>query len=371
MKKVTFLLPDMKVGGVQRVNSVISENLSNFYETNILITQHKNVEFNTSIPCDVVENYSKAEDYFLRLLKRSPMNVDSVESIFNKRLVRKIIINMRKNNTDTIIVNADLILQIPLLKKYAPEIKIIAWVHNNIDIYMEKYFSEKRELLIKSLELADVVICLTEFDLIKIKKINKNTICIFNPVTLENNETSSLNTQTILCVARYSIEHKGLDYLIEIASKLPTNWKIKLVGSGNAAEREEVMRLVENWDAQNKIELCGNLHGDELKNCYKESSIYLMTSRWEGFPLVLAEAMSFGLPVVAFEQTGSKQVLQNGEFGIIIEQGKIDRMLESLIDLIEDPEKLKELSALSLNRVEEFQINKILNQWKDLLNQLN
>lgn len=55
-----------------------------------------------------------------------------------------------------------------------------------------------------------------------------------------------------------------------------------------------------------------------------------MTSRWEGMPLVLAEAMSFGLPIIAYEQSGSDEVLEHGDYGILVSNGNIDSMVENL-----------------------------------------
>ena len=80
---------------------------------------------------------------------------------------------------------------------------------------------------------------------------------------------------------------------------------------------------------------------EALSSHYINSSIYVMTSRWEGMPLVLAEAMNFGLPIIAIEQTGANEVLKNGEYGIVIEQGNIIEFNKQLNRLIED-KKLRE-----------------------------
>ena len=370
MKNITFLLPNMDVGGVQRVNSVVADSLNEDYNVNILLTQNKNIEFLTTVSCSVVERYTKIEDYILRAVKKMPRNLDVIEYQLDKVMVKKIVANLKNLGTDIVIVSADLILQVPLLKKMMPNITIISWVHNNIDIYINNYFKYKQKQLILGLEMSDSIVCLTGYDLEKISEMNNNTICIANPLTLENNTVSKLNKPYIVCVARYSINHKGLDYLIEIASKLPDPWIIKLVGSGNKKEQREIAKLITKWDAHKKIELCGNLNGLNLSKCYRESSIYLMTSRWEGFGLVLVEAMSFGLPIIAFSQTGSDEVLQHGKFGVIVEQGNINAMVEALLEIINSPEKIKVLSDLSIKRTESFNISTISNQWKLVINSI-
>lgn len=368
MENVTFLLQNMDVGGVQRVNNVIAKSLSKDYEVNILLTQYKNIEFTTSVTCHVIKRYTRLEDYSLRAIKKIPINLNLLKKSLNKKLAEKIVYNLKKINTDIVIVNAELILLVPMIKRMAPNITIISWVHNNIDIYLNRYFKKEQEDLKIGLRVSDKNICLTKYDLEKIKNINRNTFCIANPLTLENTEISDLDNPYIICVARYSVQHKGLDYLIEIASKLPDPWTIKLVGSGNRKEQKEISKLIERWRANDKIELCGNLRGSELNDCYRKSSLYLMTSRWEGFPLVLAEAMSFGLPIVAFNQTGANEVLQEGKFGVIVEQGNTGAMLNSLLEIINNEQKMEELSSLSIKRTDDFRISTISEQWKLLIN---
>lgn len=113
--------------------------------------------------------------------------------------------------------------------------------------------------------------------------------------------------------------------------------------------------------------LLGALNGKELNNHYLNSSIYIMTSRWEGMPLVLAEAMSFGLPIIAFSQTGSNEVLANGKYGVLVENGNVSELTNQLIMLINDVEKRKQYQKLSLERVEDFQLKNIITKWNEVL----
>ncbi len=92
-----------------------------------------------------------------------------------------------------------------------------------------------------------------------------------------------------------------------------------------------------------------------------------MTSRWEGFPLVLAEAMSFGLPVIAFKQSGSTEVLEGGRDGILIENGDIEQIVNALLELIVNKEKRIEYQKKSLERVKDFNLNSIVAQWENII----
>lgn len=92
-----------------------------------------------------------------------------------------------------------------------------------------------------------------------------------------------------------------------------------------------------------------------------------MTSRWEGFSLVLAEAMSFGLPIVAFKQSGSNEVLEGGYYGVLIENGDIEQIVDALLELIASKEKRIEYQKKSLDRVKDFNLNSIAAQWENII----
>ena len=95
-----------------------------------------------------------------------------------------------------------------------------------------------------------------------------------------------------------------------------------------------------------------------------------MTSRWEGMPLVLAEAMSFGLPIIAFNQSGSAEVLGKGKYGILVENGNIDEMVFQLKQLMSNIEMRKEYQNISLQRIQDFDLTKITKTWTRLLESL-
>src|SRR5699024_5110015 len=77
--------------------------------------------------------------------------------------------------------------------------------------------------------------------------------------------------------------------------------------------------------------------GDGLKRFYQSGSLIVSTSRWEGFGLSIIEAMAAGLPVVAFDTSGPRDILNFDEFGIIVPQGDIDSMAENIQKIILDP----------------------------------
>ena len=92
-----------------------------------------------------------------------------------------------------------------------------------------------------------------------------------------------------------------------------------------------------------------------------------MTSRFEGFGLVLVEAMSFGLPIVAFEQSGSRYVLDDGNNGILVKNGDVEEMVKQLTRLINDFEERKRYQEKSLERLQNFTLDRISEEWEKIL----
>ncbi|RZI49601.1 glycosyltransferase [Lactococcus kimchii] len=292
------------------------------------------------------------------------LRLDLCNRMWMAREAKKITRLAQKLKNQVVIVSSGSIYLIPFLKKQNPNKKIIAWCHFSADTYLNGYLRYTTNFWIKGLRAADEVVCLTPKDKEKFLEINKNTRVINNPLTLDNNEISSLDSKIISWTGRIANPHKGIDYLAKIAGKLPESWKISVAGDGD-------MELLEKYlaanNAQNKVVLRGSISGDELKKHYLNSSIYLMTSRSEGFGLVLVEAMSFGLPIVAFKQSSSEYVLDSGNSGVLVENGNIEAMVEALEEFIDDIEKRQSYQKKSLKRVEEFMIDKVAKEWERLI----
>lgn len=373
MKKALFVVDKFDMGGLQKVNSVIVNALSEKKDIKVdvysLQWEESIYEFNKNVNIFFGEaNFRQKSDIFIRkslnkvskgLFKRGTKIVISRQISILSKIIRE-------NKYNTVVLNGPALLFSSNLKKIFPNIKLIMWMHNSSDKYLNSYFKENRTLLIESMRNAKVV-CLTEEDKMNFSKYSDDVLKIWNPVTIINDRISELSEKTISFVGRIDIEHKGIDYLIEIASKLPSGWRISIAGNGNEKAMKVFNNLIKKYSAYNKIIYKGTLEGESLKRHYLDSSIYLMTSRWEGMPLVLAEAMSFGLPIIAFEQSGSKEVLKDGEYGILVENGDIKKMVSEINKLISDKNIRQDLQKKSLDRLKDFQLKQIINEWSKII----
>lgn len=373
LKKTLFVLDKLDSGGLQKVNSEIANLLSSERDVCIFTLQNEEPYYELSKTVSLVtpSNIDRSYEKKLFLIK-------SINYLF-KSLTKKglqIVINfeykhlkcvLMANNFDSVVLSGPALLLAKNIKRDFPEINIILWMHSNVDKYVNSYFKYEKKLLIQNLNIANNVLVLNSDDVLGYSKYSNNVKLMPNPSTIKANGISNLSKKKILIVARIDILTKGLDYLIPLANKIPIDWQIDLVGAGHKKQENKLRQLIDENGLSEKIIMHGPKKTSELKEFYLNSSIYLSTSRWEGFGLVLLEAMSFGLPIIAFEQSGSKDILNDGEFGVLVKQGDVLELSHKLDYLINDIEVRQNFQKKSLERVSQYTLDKISKLWLDLI----
>ena len=371
MKKVLFVLNGLRLGGITRVNLAIANELKKDYDVMIYNTGKRNKShFKVKVPVHHEKYLLGNLSYFLpRVIKKvsqytripiSPKRIDFLK-------INKLCQYIEKEKIDVIILNAYQITYATVIKKRFPAIIVIGWLHNNAQMYLNKFFRSFKKHFIVAINAADFLVCLTNSDQTSFESYTNNAICIYNPLTLPIKKISNLDSKTIAFVGRIDIAQKGIDYLCEIAQNIPDGWKISVAGPGKKRDRKTFAKLQLKYKTKGRLEYVGSLKGKKLSNHYRNSSIFIMTSRWEGMPLVLIEAMNFGLPIVAFEQSGANEVLDFGKSGILIKQGSIYDFNQELMTLIDNDDLRAYYSRASLARVKNFKIEKIIKEWKQII----
>lgn len=181
---------------------------------------------------------------------------------------------------------------------------------------------------------------------------------ITNNMPIEtNNEISTLKNKTIISVGRLD-KVKGYDDLIKLFAKSNYNdWTLNIVGDG--PEYNNLRLLIKKLNMENNIKLLGFKSPKELNKLYKESSIYIMTSLEESFGLVLIEAASHGLPILAYSSAlGAKEILKSDR-GILIDNRDESLMIKKLNEMINDINLRKEYQQKSISISEEYSYEKI------------
>lgn len=170
-------------------------------------------------------------------------------------------------------------------------------------------------------------------------------------------------------VSRIDIQQKGLDLLVKIAANIPDDWEIRLAGSG--PDENKLRNLISQMNVNNKLKLTGSLTDEQLAIHYQTSSIFMMTSRWEGLPLVIGEAMSFGLPVISMNNTGAQEFLNGGKFGILTQDHRVHDLNIKLDTLMYSPSIRNYWANQALQRSHDFSLSDVTNQWQRLFKELS
>ncbi|WP_455591528.1 glycosyltransferase family 4 protein [Bacteroides sp.] len=190
-----------------------------------------------------------------------------------------------------------------------------------------------------------------------------NTTVIPNPLPFFPEEKSDCDAKEVIAVGRYAYQ-KGFDLLIEawrIVSEHHPDWNLRIYGGG---DRSEFIRLKEKYNLT-------SLHLEEqtsnITEQYCKSSIFVLSSRYEGFGMVITEAMACGVPPVSFAcPCGPRDIIRNGEDGFLVENGNVRQLAEKIIYLMEHEEERKTMGVRARANVERFRIERVAEQWKDL-----
>ena len=196
-----------------------------------------------------------------------------------------------------------------------------------------------------------------------------------NPLGIEVSESQllSLNKRKkiILAVGRLT-KQKGYERLLLIyktlkARGLSDEWKLYIAGDGE--DRKSLIDIAVDYKINNDVCFLGNVR--DIAELYKHSSIYVMTSHWEGLPMVLGEAMQFGLPVCSFDcPTGPKEFITQGVNGYLIENGDIDKFCSCIENLISNTDIRDSFGKQARISSYDYSMSNIKNEWIRILNKL-
>lgn len=180
---------------------------------------------------------------------------------------------------------------------------------------------------------------------------------------------STCTNKNVMMVGRYN-NAKGYDYLIsaweKVHSKHP-DWILNVYGSG------ELHNQVKRWIHDYQLESTIILHEptDCIMDKYLESSICVLSSRYEGFSMVMLEGMACGVPFVSFDSPhGPRNVIRNGEDGILVEYLNVQALADGICKLIEDEELRKQYGKSARKNILRFSRDIVMKQWEELFETL-
>lgn len=256
--------------------------------------------------------------------------------------------------------HAPLSVRLAACKKLLGNARLIGWIHNSYDALFSNgsFYAgpELRKHYEWQLAKLDSTVVLSHDDA---KKYQFPTTVIYNPLTLTPGEPSQGTSKKFLAIGRFSRRHKGFDLLIEafhLFAEHNKEWTLDIVGEG--PEEANYRKRIQAYQLEDRISI--HPFTSHIQSYYSQAQVYVLSSRWEGMPLVLMEALSHGLPIISSDLPICKEIM--GDFGLYFAKGNIVELAKRLKDATELDWADKSASALAIAR--QFDVSSIIQQWK-------
>ena len=391
--KICFITSTIfNLGGVQRVVSVLASKLIENYEVDIICTD-KNFEVNRNLYNLDSKINIKINSELLNKKKTSRIigkifrEFNSLTGIFNnKRMIdiltyiyypneiRNNFINYLNSQSYDIVIGVEGYYSL-LLGIISDNItaKTIGWQHNSYDAYLRnknRYYWNQDELFNTWIQNLDIYLVLSEYDRkMFLKENNIESIVMHNPRSFSSPIKSDVSKKQFLAAGRFNYQ-KGFDLLIESFyefSKKNNDWNLVIVGEGE--EKFKILEQINKYKLSDRISL--EPFTNDIKKYFLESSVLLLSSRWEGMPMIVLESLEMGVPIIAYDITAVEALIDNEREGLIIEKFDTKKFAESMYKISKSYEMRYKLSQNAINKSRQFEISNIAKQWDSLINYLN
>lgn len=375
MKKVAILSLHLGYGGIEKSVAALANILCEKYEVEIACTYQLYKEPGFKIDDRVkitylVKNYVPNKKELKESLKKKKLisafkeGLKSVKILYLRR--KTMIDYIKHSDADYIISTRDIFDR--WLGDYANSDTIkIGWEHNH-------HHNNKKYAIniIRSSWNLDYLVLVSK-DLTKFYKNEmrkSKCTCVYIPNVLDSipKKLAPLKEMRLISVGRLSKE-KAPEDLVKIfnsLSKKHPDWHLDIIGDGE--EREKIELYIKNHKLEEKITLHGFQNKDYIDKYLHKSSLYIMTSLTESFGIVLLEAMSHGIPCVAFSSAeGAREIITSGKNGYLIKNRNYSAMIKKIEDIMKKDDVRKQLGKEARKSIKKYTKEVVQEDWYSLL----
>lgn len=367
--KISFLLLHLGYGGIETATINTANALSNKYEVELIsfynLKQNQVDRINSNIKINYLYNGEPNRKEFKEALKKIKIfsiiheGFKAIDILYKKKyLVTKAIINC--NSQYLVSTRYEFST---LLSKYGNNFNVKIAVEHHYHNNNSKYIN----ILKNKYNNIDYLFALTETlykDYQLFLKNNHHTKIVLMPNMISDipKEKSNLTTKELITMSRLD-PGKKVDDIIKIFAKSSNeNWHLSILGDGE--EYTNLSNLIKELHLENKITLVGYVPKEKIGLYLKNASIFLMASLTEGLPMVLLEAMSYGIPCIAYETaSGVTDIIANDVNGYVISHRNEKQYIDKLNNLINDEKLRKKMGKECLQTINKFKKEEITKKW--------
>jgi len=375
MKKIAILSLHLGYGGVEKSIVALANLLCEKYKIEIICTYKLyekpvfDIDERVAIKY-LLPNRRPNREQFQSSVKQKRFIktlIEGLKGVKTLRLRGKTMINYIKNSDADVIISTRDIFDRWLGEYGSSKTLKIGWEHNHYHDDM-KYATN----VIRSCWNLDYLVLvsksLEKFYKKNLRKSRCRCVCIPNTIDKIPKKLSPLTDKRLISVGRLSKEKGYLDLLkIDyLLLKKHPDWHLDIIGDGE--ERHSLEKFIKVHHLEEAVTLHGFQNKDYIDKMLNKSAIYLMTSFTESFGIVLIEAMSHGLPCIAFSSAeGARELIDSGKNGYLIKNRNYRAYIKKVEDLMKDYETRKKIGRESRKSVKRYTGDVVLEKWLQIL----